>query len=61
MKSIKKIKPFSLEDFEKGLMLAGYLSPTSISEVNERKELEEYEKKLDSEKGKTFFNPLPAV
>lgn len=55
MKSIKKIKPFSLEDFEKGLMLAGYVSPTTISEVNERNELEEYEKKLDLEKSKNFF------
>ncbi len=55
MKLIKKIKPYSIEDFEKGLMLAGYLSPTSISEINERNNLAEYEKKLEAEKSKIFF------
>ena len=56
MKSIsQKIEPFSMEDFEKGLMLAGYISPSSISELNERNQLEEYEKQLAKEKSNLFF------
>jgi uncharacterized protein YwgA len=44
MKSIKaETNMFSIEDFEKGLMLAGYLTPNSIQEIQEREELEKFE------------------
>lgn len=44
MKSTKKNrKPFSVEDFEKGLMLAGYISPINSDEIKERETLQEYE------------------
>jgi len=34
---------FSLEDFEKGLMLAGYITPNSIEEIEEREALDRFE------------------
>lgn len=47
MKSIKSENmQFSTEDFIQGLMLAGYLSPATIEELNQRQALEEYEAKL---------------
>jgi hypothetical protein len=46
---------FSMEDFEKGLMLAGYLMPNSIEELNEREQLEVYEKELKAIAGNTYF------
>lgn len=55
MKSIKIKRAFSMEDFEKGLMLAGYITPTSISELHERNELEAHEKDLDKNKKSLFF------
>ena len=56
MKSIqKKDKTFDFTDFEKGLMLAGYISPKSELELSERAELEEYEKQLEKEKSILFF------
>lgn len=51
----KETKAFSLEDFEKGLMLAGYISPNSISEVHERNELDKYEKQLDQDRKNVYF------
>ncbi|SDQ01228.1 type I restriction enzyme, S subunit [Mucilaginibacter sp. OK268] len=35
--------PYTMEDFEKGLMLAGLLRPNSIQELNEREQVEKYE------------------
>jgi len=55
MKSIKTEKNFSFEDFEKGLMLAGYVMPSSIHELNEREELEKYEKELQSKPKNIYF------
>jgi hypothetical protein len=46
---------FSMEDFEKGLMLAGLTSPSNIVELNERTELDKYEKELNEEKAKLYF------
>jgi len=44
MKSTKIEKgSFSMSDFEKGLMLAGYITPSSISELAEKEELERHE------------------
>jgi hypothetical protein len=43
MKSMNK-KEFTLKDFEKGLMLAGYITPINANEVNEKKLLDEFEK-----------------
>jgi uncharacterized protein YwgA len=34
---------FSMEDLEKGLMLAGFVSPNNYSDIHERNKLEEYE------------------
>jgi uncharacterized protein YwgA len=56
MKSTKnEPAPFSIEDFEKGLMLAGLISPSNIVELNERTALEKYEKELLEEKSKLYF------
>jgi hypothetical protein len=54
MKSMSKVK-FTLEDFEKGLMLAGFISPQNEAEVSEREILEKHETNLKKEKGKTYF------
>ena len=55
MKSTKIEKnTFSMEDFEKGLMLAGYIMPNSISELNERDELELFDK-LAGDKPKNVY------
>jgi len=56
MKSTNNDKrTFSMDDFEKGLMLSGFVSPCSINELNERLELESYEKKLRNENKDIFF------
>jgi hypothetical protein len=56
MKSTKaEKKAYTMEDFEKGLMLAGYISPNTISEVKERNELEKYEKELKKQNQEFFF------
>ncbi len=55
MKSANKAGSFSIDDFEKGLMLAGLISPSTINELNERTELEMYEKELLKENGKQYF------
>jgi hypothetical protein len=48
-------KAFSIEDFEKGLMLADLISPSNVNELNERTRLEEYEKEIKEQKRKTYF------
>ena len=48
-------EPFTLKDFEKGLMLAGYITPMTSSEFQEQNKLEEYEALLPSEKSSTYF------
>jgi uncharacterized protein YwgA len=48
-------KPFSMDDFEKGLMLAGLISPHTLTELNERSDLERYEKEIKNENKTTFF------
>lgn len=51
MKSIKvKKQAFTMEDFEKGLVLAGYVTPATIGELHEREVIDEYEKSLKGEK-----------
>ncbi|MBK7763327.1 MAG: hypothetical protein IPI46_08125 [Bacteroidetes bacterium] len=56
MKAIKtKGLNFSMEDFENGLMLAGYVTPSSITELEERRLLEIYEQELDREKPNIYF------
>jgi hypothetical protein len=54
MDSIEK-SHFDFDDFKKGLMLAGFLFPISVTEINEREELEEYERKLEKQKSSLFF------
>lgn len=44
-----------MEDFEKGLMLAGYLMPKSISELKERDSLEKYETELKKTSKNIYF------
>jgi hypothetical protein len=48
-------QPFSMNDFEKGLMLAGFLLPNSITELNERASLEEYEKEQKKNRAVVYF------
>lgn len=56
MKSINKNSAkFTLEDFEKGLMLAGYLSPINANEVIEKNLLDEHDKKETKEKQNIYF------
>lgn len=56
MKSTKiEKKPFSMEDFEKGLMLAGFLSPTSVAELNEREALTKHLGTQTEKKTKNFY------
>ena len=50
-----KMGAFSMEDFEKGLMLAGFISPNNIRELEERELLEEYEKELKQERKNLYF------
>jgi hypothetical protein len=46
MKSTKhRNKPFTMDDFEKGLMLLGYLVPSNVNELDERDSLQKFEKK----------------
>ncbi len=46
---------FSFEDFEKGLMLAGFITPSSITELREVACLQEYEKSLKKQESQTYF------
>jgi|ERR1700757_2970760 len=60
MKSTKtNTQNFSFEDFEEGLMLAGHVSPSSISDVAKKEILDQYEKGLEANTKKknqeTFF------
>ncbi len=55
MKSIKTKEPFTMEDFEKGLMLAGFITPASTSELHDREVLEEYERSSDNKQNNVFF------
>lgn len=48
-------KKFSFEDFEKGLMLAGLITPFSIAEHQELACLEAYEKSIRTNDGQTYF------
>lgn len=48
-------RPFSMEDFEKGLMLAGLLAPSSVDELHEREALESFEKQQKSQRSTTYF------
>ena len=57
MKLMSKEK-FSIEDFEKGLMLAGFISPQNEEEITEREILENHENKLKKEKGQIYFNEV---
>jgi len=54
MKSTNK-KKYSFKDFEKGLMLAGYITPKDSNEVIEKKMLEEYDKAQKKENQKIYF------
>ena len=51
----KNKKPFTFEDFEKGLMLAGYISPKNSEEIRERDKLAEYDKEQAKEKKFVYF------
>lgn len=56
MKSIKiKEQSFTMEDFEEGLMLAGLVAPSSISDLEKREALEVYENSLDKDKCNIYF------
>lgn len=48
-------KPFSMEDFEKGLMLGGIISPNTIEELKERTILENFEKEQKASKSSQYF------
>lgn len=50
MNTDKTKKGFTVKDFEKGLMLAGYISPINVTELNEREALNKYELKIESMK-----------
>lgn len=51
----KKNNLFSLEDFEKGLMLAGYISPNNSNELVEREILNDYENQKDEKRKSSYF------
>jgi len=55
MKSINNKSKFTFQDLEKGLMLAGYLTPKDLNEVNEKKLLEEQDKESGRVKQKQYF------
>ena len=56
MKSTSKKKNlFSLEDFEKGLMLAGYISPYNSDELVEREILNDYENQKEEKRKSSYF------
>lgn len=46
---------FSMEDFEKGLMLLGLLTPKSTEEICEKIELEKLEQSTKADNSKTYF------
>jgi len=56
MKSMKPKKPFTQEDFEKGLMLLGYLLPISAEDVKDKEALAEFEKDQAAQNKKSYFS-----
>jgi hypothetical protein len=48
-------RPFSMEDFEKGLMLAGLISPSTVDELKEREIIENYQKEEKASKKAEYF------
>lgn len=56
MKSMKSDKKrFCMDDFAKGLMLAGYLMPESIQELKEREGLEQYETLIRAQSSSNIY------
>jgi hypothetical protein len=53
-----KLSTFSLEDFEKGLMLPGLITPANVQELNERTRLIQYEKELKEQNRQTYFKRI---
>lgn len=51
-------QPFSLEDFEKGLMLAGFIFPNSINELHEKMELDKLEKEIREHNKQIYFKRI---
>jgi len=51
----KKKQSFTIEDFEKGLMLAGFITPHTASEINEIEALNKYDKDLAKKKSIIYF------
>jgi hypothetical protein len=47
-----------MKEFEKGLMLAGYILPSSIDELNEKIELEKFELQLREYNKHTYFKRI---
>lgn len=54
MKSINKVK-FTFQDFEKGLMLAGYITPANADEIHEKKILDDFDRQNAKEKKHAYF------
>lgn len=50
-----KKNSFTIKDFEKGLMLAGYITPHSEIEISELKALEEHDKNLAKDRSIIYF------
>ena len=51
----KKNQAFTFEDFEKGLMLSGHLSPENEQEVYERELINDYEAKIALQNKEIYF------
>jgi hypothetical protein len=56
--SKNKLSTFSFEDFEKGLMLAGLITPASVQELNERIRLIQHEKELREQNRQIYFKRI---
>jgi hypothetical protein len=54
MKLINK-KPFTIRDFEQGLMLAGYVTPINADELTEKEMLYDYDKQNNKAKQIIYF------
>tara|TARA_R110002167_G_scaffold88_4_gene608 strand:+ start:2239 stop:2958 length:720 start_codon:yes stop_codon:yes gene_type:complete len=50
-----KKSTFTIEDFEKGLLLAGYITPHTENELIELEALKEYDKKVAKERSIIYF------
>jgi uncharacterized protein YwgA len=55
MKSINPKQPFTEEDFEKGLMLLGYLLPSSMDDIQDKETLNQFEKEQLEQNRKNYF------